>query len=138
MNDDGPIITVYCEGPPDNSGNPTHDRYVVLEYKRINFENRSYWGASDEWNDNGRIRRTRTYHRRLADDVPADHPSYPREPEQIAMTRQRLQTRLYCPRCGFDEQRSSGTNRLVAFLDALCANGIAEVSIRAMIDHCWP
>lgn len=30
-----PSVTIYCAGPPDNDGNPTHERYEIGTYERI-------------------------------------------------------------------------------------------------------
>ena len=76
---DNNILTVFCDGPPDNDGNPTHERREVKRYvRKFDANGGFFWSAITG-----------------ADD-PRPKPSHG------------WKLRFHCRVCGFDEKRSNG------------------------------
>jgi hypothetical protein len=105
-------MVVYCDGPPDNDGNPTHERRPVKRYVRkldVIADRRSYFWSI------------------IAD---ADDP----RPKPSA----RRKLRFHCRVCGFDEKRRNGINdaftaRLSEIFEVLHAAGTHEVNVRVLV-----
>jgi hypothetical protein len=160
--DDWPTVTIYCEGPPDNQGNFTHERYVIIPYTRVELPNpvpfdlvdkgdsrpgQTKWLPSPQWTDaDGRIRRARLHtHDRFVDGVQALQKARgtrsPRHTNHLPtgpdgkLARPRGQLRFFCEVCGFDEQRNDAADALARVLDKLVANNHLEIAARNLIKY---
>ncbi len=135
---DGNTITVYCEGLPDNDGNPTHARFI-LPFNRIALGSRLHvWSDGARWANETGEGPTRRSNRVLDGDRPG---------EVGVDTRSggaRGQFRLRCPRCGYDDQRNTSTTKgtvpseVAAVFDRLLAAEHYEISMRALIEYAYP
>lgn len=135
---DNATITVYCDGPPDNEGNPTHDRFV-LPFNRIQMGSSLHiWSDGVRWVNGPDEGPTRRSNRVLVGDRPGEIGGDTRSRGA------RGQFRLRCPRCGYNEQRNTpGVKGAVppevsAVFDRLIAADVCEISMRALIQFAYP
>jgi hypothetical protein len=110
------IMTVYCDGVPDNAGRPTHARFPVRRYVRIwdDAADRGFWSPTTG-----------------ADD-PRPKPS------------RGWKLRFHCKKCGFDEKRRGPgiddrkssyefTSRISEVFEALHATGTHQIDVRVLL-----
>lgn len=131
------IMTVYCDGPPDNAGRPSHQREVIAQYKlQINKPagrpRTRQWIQLEQWSYGGRSGRTRNWggeHYLVNDAVRQGQPGDTNKWQRTLNWK--------CPRCGLDEQRTHAKSdvsaRLWQAFDGLAAAGQSEISARALI-----
>ena len=117
MVSDDDIMVVFCDGPPDNEGNPTHERHPIKRYLRK-------WDAAD---------RGFFWSAIAGADDPRPKPS------------KGWKLRFHCRVCGFDEKRSSGidhrhgdgayefTTRISQIFEPLHAMGAYQVNVRLLM-----
>jgi hypothetical protein len=136
---EGDVITVYCEGLPDNEGNSTHARFI-LPFNWIALGSTSHvWSDGVRWaNDTGEGGPTRRSNRVLTEDRPGE------VGVDMRSSGARGQFRLRCPRCGYDNQRNTSTTKgmvppeVAAVFDRLFAAEVYEISMRALIQYAYP
>jgi hypothetical protein len=142
---DEPINTVYCDGPPDNDGNPTHERYVV-PFQRVPRGDPPM--PPPQFPGGWRVvthvagGRTRKSQRWLKGDTPANEPIAVIA-RDIARGGYREVFRLRCERCSFNEERrhhgnGSAPPEICGVLDRLVEHRVFEISMRALVDYAWP
>lgn len=132
------VITVYCEGPPDNEGNSTHARFI-LPFNRIALGSRLHvWSDGVRWSNGSSEGPTRRSNRVLDGERPGEVGIDTRSAGA------RGQFRLRCPRCGYDEQRNTSTAKgtvppeVAAVFDRLLTAEVYEISMRALIQTAYP
>jgi ribosomal protein L44E len=109
-------MVVYCDGPPDNAGHPTHARHPVKRYVRkldATADCSYFWSTI------------------AGADDPRPKPSKGRK------------LRFHCRVCGFDEKRSNGINekfttRISEIFEVLHATGTHEVNVRVLVKWLLP
>lgn len=154
--EDYPTVTIYCDGPPDNVGEPTHERYEIITYKRIDrphymagleddfaalsisdsaansfLDPVREWMSYPKWDDGNRTRRARLHrHDRFGDG----RSPLTDDGSMAANLRQRSrQLRFWCELCGFDEQRNDVGAALADLLDQLIEHRQHEISARNVL-----
>jgi hypothetical protein len=111
------MMVVFCDGPPDNDGNPTHERRPVKRYVRkldVTADRSYFWSAI------------------AGADDPRPKPS------------KGFKVRFRCRVCGFDEKRNIGINgdgfttRISEIFEAFHAVGTREVDVRVLVKWLLP
>jgi hypothetical protein len=122
------FMIVYCSGPPDNDGQPSHDRFPVKRYGRI----------SMGWRDGADVFGWTPC---AGADDPRPKPSHG------------WKLRFHCKKCGFDWKRTAGLDRkldrkndsvyefgarITAIFEPLHAAGVHEVDVRLLVRWLTP
>ncbi len=120
-------IDLYCDGDLDAAGAPTHDRWAMVRWKRID----------GKWTTTQRVSEPGEPLRLLkgvggAELLDGDNRVNLRE-DSLTDTRSRY--RLHCKVCGKVLVRNKTPEvekKIGAILDALDANGVSELSLRGL------
>jgi hypothetical protein len=113
------IMVVYCDGPPDNDGAPTHERHPVKRYvRKLDTTGGFFWSVI------------------AGADDPRPKPS------------QKRKLRFRCRVCGFDAKYGNNsinenggrefTTRISEIFEALHATDTHEINVRVLVKWLLP
>ena len=115
---DDQIMVVFCDGPPDSEGQPTHERHPVKRYVRKFDANGGFFWSTIAGADDPRPKPSKGW-----------------------------KLRFHCRVCGFDEKRGVNekrgdsyalTTRLSEIFEALHVIGTHEVNVRVLVKWLLP
>jgi hypothetical protein len=120
-------VDLYCDGHLDAAGTPTHDRWVVARWKRIDGK----WTTTQRVSEPGEPLRL-LKGAGTAELLDGDNRINLREDR---LTDARARYRFACPVCGvvLVRKKTATVERgLTAILDALEVNGVPALSLRGL------